>query len=98
MRYPADCLQRTFLSRATNKNASPTDIEKSLGAITAEIYAGYSLACLACVHACVRTDSRYAYTAVVSIILRYCSVSAKFHGRFALGEFAKINVTETHRS
>lgn len=41
VRYPADCLQRTFLSRATNKNASPTDIEKSLGGITAEIRAGY---------------------------------------------------------
>lgn len=58
MRYPADCLQRTFLSRATNKNASPTDIEKSLGAITAEIYAGYSLVCLTCVRARVRTRAR----------------------------------------
>lgn len=47
MRYPADCLQRTFLSRATNKNASPTDIEKSLGDITAEIYVEYTPLCLA---------------------------------------------------
>lgn len=61
MRYPADCLQRTFLSRATNKNASPTDIEKSLGGITAEIYARYPTvrASRACKRAA-RAPARYA--------------------------------------
>lgn len=77
MRYPADCLQRTFLSRATNKNASPTDIEKSLGDITPR----YTWGIPPCVsRACKRVPfvlSLDMFVAVISIILRYCPVPAK---------------------
>lgn len=88
MRYPADCLQRTFLSRATNKNASPTDIEKSLGDITPRYTWGIP-PCVsrACTPAFLPLDM---LVAVISIILRYCPVAAKLR-------FARINTTKSHQ-